>query len=340
MLPELDVPVVCAPMAGGPSTPDLAAAVGAAGGLGFLAAGYRTGAQVAADVAALRAVSSRPFGVNVFLIGPSAADRGAVLAYRERLGPTAARLGVELDEPRWDDDDLAATLDAVAGVPVVSTAFGCPAPDVVDRLHAAGTAVVVTVSSAAEARAAERVGADGLVVQGDEAGAHRGGCSDALVLPPLAELLPVVRAATGLPLWAAGGIMDGADVARVLRLGASAAVLGTAFLGCPEAGTSATHLAALMDPRFDRTVVSRAFTGRAARGLANALVAEHAAAAPAAFPEVHWVTRPLRAEAARRGDPDLLHLWAGQGWRRLRPVPAADLVQRLADELATAGVPG
>lgn len=334
MLLEPDVPVVCAPMAGGPTTVDLAAEVTAAGGLAFLAAGYRTGAQVAADVAALRARTDRPFGVNVFLPGAPTADLAAVRAYAARLAPAAARLGVELGEPRWDDDDLEATLAAVAGVPVVSAAFGCPEPALVARLHAAGSAVVVTVGSVAEAREAERAGVYGLVVQGDEAGGHRGGAHDSGAVPPLGELLPAVRAAVGVPLWAAGGLMTGADVAGVLRLGADAAVLGTAFLACPEAGTSAVHRAALTDPRFDRTVVTRAFTGRSARGLANAFAREHAAHAPAAFPEVHAVTRPLRVEATRRGEPDLLHLWAGTGWQRMRALPAADLVRTLAEEVA------
>ncbi len=335
VLPQPAVPIVCAPMAGGLSTLELVAAVGAAGGLGILAAGYRSGAQVADDVAATRASSDRPFGVNVFLPSTPTADLAGVRAYRDRLAPLAARLGVVLGEPRWDDDDLAATLAAVAGVPVFSTAFGCPPPEVVERLHDAGTAVVVTVNSVAEARAAERIGADGLCVQGDEAGGHRGGAGGSLDVPALADLLPAVRAATRLPLWAAGGLMDGAGIAAVLRAGASAAVLGTAFLSCPEAGTAPAHRAALTDPRFDRTVVSRAFTGRAARGLANAFVAEYAQHAPAAFPEVHHLTQPLRAEAARRGDPDLLHLWAGTGWRRLRPLPAGELVARLAEELAS-----
>lgn len=336
VLPRPGVPVVCAPMAGGPTTVDLVAEVTAAGGLAFLAAGYRTGAQVAADVDALRARTDRPFGVNVFLPGAPTSDLAAVRAYAARLASTAARLGVALGEPRWDDDDLDATLTAVAGVPVVSTAFGCPAPALVERLHVAGSAVVVTVGSVAEAREAERAGVDGLVVQGDEAGGQRGGAHDFGSVPPLGELLPAVRAAVGLPLWAAGGLMTGADVAGVLRLGADAGVLGTAFLGCPEAGTSATHRAALADHRFDRTVVTRAFTGRSGRGLANAFAREHEASAPAAFPEVHAVTRPLRVEAARRGEPDLVHLWAGTGWRRMRPLPAAELVRTLADEGAAA----
>lgn len=324
-LPELEVPVVAAPMAGGPSTPALVAAVGAAGGLGFLAAGYRTGAQVAADVASLRTLSERPFGVNVFVPGP-AGDPAAVAGYRARLEAFATSYGVVLGEPVWSDDDWAGTLDAVEGVPVVSFAFGCPPADAVDRLHASGSAVLVTVTSPEEARAAEACGADGLVAQGSEAGAHRGSHTDNGSGWPLLELLGSLS--SPLPVWAAGGMVSSGDVADALAAGATAAILGTAFLLCPEAGTSPTHRAALVDPRFTRTVVTRAFTGRSARGLENAFIRAHGSAAPAAYPEVHALTRPLRAAAAERGDAETLHLWAGTGWQRISAVPAAEVVRR------------
>jgi nitronate monooxygenase len=128
--------------------------------------------------------------------------------------------------------------------------------------------------------------------------------------------------------------MDGADVAAALAAGATWAGLGTAFLGCPEAGTHPTHLAALTDPHFDSTAMTRAFTGRSARGLVNAFMREHDPVAPRGYPEVHHVTRPLRQAAAAAGDAEHLHLWAGQGWRRLRPMPAGDLVRTLAEEMA------
>jgi nitronate monooxygenase len=336
VLPTLAVPVVAAPMAGGPSTPALVAAVEAAGGLGFLAAGYTSVDAVAREIDDVRRQTDRPFGVNVFLAGAATRDRAALLAYRDRLRPLATQLGVELGEPRWDDDDVEAKLDAVAGVPLVSLTFGCPSADMVRRLQAAGSMVLVTVTSLSEARLAAAAGVDGLWVQGAEAGAHRGSFTDDdAVAPavPLLELLTGVRAETSLPLVAAGGVMDGADVRAALAAGATWAALGTAFLGCPEAGTHPTHLTALTDPRFTETAVTRAFTGRPARGLVNAFLREHDAAAPRGYPEVHHVTRPLRQAAAAAGDAEHLHLWAGTGWRRLRPLPAADLVRLLAAEI-------
>jgi nitronate monooxygenase len=323
-------------MAGGPSTPALVTAVAAAGGLGFLATGYKPTAAVVAEIEAVRRGGARTFGVNVFLAGAATTDPAGVLSYRDRLRPLAARLGVEPGEPRWDDDEVDAKLAAVAGVPVVSLAFGCPSAEMVRRLQAAGSAVLVTVTSVAEASQAALAGVDGLWVQGSEAGAHRGGFTDddsGTPGLPLASLLTGVRAVTSVPVVAAGGLMDGADARTALDAGATWAAMGTAFLGCPEAGTSPTHLAALRNPRFDRTATTRAFTGRTARALVNPFLVEHDAGAPRGYPEVHHVTRPLRQAAAAAGDADNVHLWAGEGWQRLRPMPAADLVRTVDAEL-------
>ena len=335
MLPELTVPIVAAPMAGGPSTPDLVVAVGDAGGLGFLGAGYKTAAAVRDEIAEVRRRTGAPFGVNVFVPGAPTSDLAAITAYADRLAPVATKLGVELGEPRSDDDGWADKLEVVAGVPVVSFTFGRPDRSVVERLQAAGSAVAVTVTTPDEARAALEVAPDLLWLQGAEAGAHRGSFTDdPPPAVPLVELVTGVRAMTDLPLAAAGGLMDGADARRALAARATWAAMGTAFLGCPEAGTSATHLAALTDRRFTETAVTRAFTGRPARGLLNDFIREHDAAAPRGYPEVHHLTRPLRTAAAAAGDTEYLHLWAGAGWQRLRPMPAADLMATITRELA------
>jgi nitronate monooxygenase len=336
VLPTLEVARVAAPVAGGPSAPALVAAVASAGGLGFLPAGYRATSAVVADIAEVRRLTTAPFGVNVFLPGAHTPEPEAVAAYRERLAPEAAALGVEPGEPRWEDDEVDAKLAAVAGVPLVSVTFGRPSAAVVETLRAAGSAVLVTVTSVQEALSAAAAHPDALWVQGAEAGAHRGSFTDDEETGPAVSLRPLltaVRAVTALPLVAAGGLMDGTDVRSVLGLGATWAAMGTAFLGCPEAGTSPTHLAALRDPRFTRTALTRAFTGRPARALVNAFLLEHDAEAPRGYPEVHHLTRPLRTAAAAAGDADRLHLWAGTGWQRLRPMPAADLVRTIGTEL-------
>ncbi|MEU8176847.1 nitronate monooxygenase [Microbispora hainanensis] len=344
-------PIIQAPMAGGPSTPALVAAVSGAGGLGFLAAGYRTAQDVRRDIAAVRERTDRPFGVNVFVPDFAArrepGDDAAVARYREELAPEAERYGVTLPEaPAWDDDDWDAKIDVLVDerVPVAGFTFGCPPPEVTARLHDAGAVIMVMVNTPWEAVAAAEAGADAVVVQGPGAGGHQA----AFLAPPpswpsswtapddLPELVRLVREATGVPIVAAGGIMNGADVAAVLAAGAVAAQLGTAFLRTPESGAHPVHKAALADPRFTGTAFTRAFSGRTARGLANRFMAEHEASAPACYPQVHHLTKGLRRAAAEQGDPEAMALWCGHGYRRCRDLPAAALVGTLMKELATA----
>ncbi|MER5355235.1 nitronate monooxygenase [Kitasatospora sp. NPDC002551] len=341
-LDELPLPVIAAPMAGGPSTPELAAAVSGAGGLGYLAAGYRSAAATLEQVHRVRELTDRPFGLNLFVpAGPG--DPAAVAAYRERLRPEADRHGVTLPEaiaPDRDDWDakIAALLAEPGLVPVVSYTFGLPSAEEARALRAAGTFQVGTVTTPEEARRAETAGMDALVVQGPEAGGHRGThrTADRPGDLPLLDLLAAVRAVTGLPLVAAGGLSDGAAIAAALRSGAVAVQLGTALLRADEAGTTAAHRAALTE--FDTTAVTRAFTGRPARALRNDFVDRFDAYAPAAYPDVHYLTQPLRAAAARRGDTQAMHLWAGTGHRAARSGPAAELVGELWKDARAAGL--
>ncbi|GAA2904121.1 nitronate monooxygenase [Streptosporangium fragile] len=325
------LPVVQAPMAGGASTPELAAAVSEAGGLGFLAAGYKTAAQMRQEIERTRELTSRPFGVNVFMPTADEVDQAEIDAYARVIEGEAQRLGVTLGVPRGGDDDFAAKVaDLLADPPaVVGFTFGCPEDGLIRAFRRKGTAVVVTVTSAAEARLASA--ADALCVQGEEAGGHRGSFANAdAEAMDLGRLLSRVREVSRLPLIAAGGVASAADVSRVLSAGAVAAVAGTAFLLCPESGTGVAHRAALTDPRFTRTAVTRAFTGRPARGLVNRFMAEYSGRAPAAYPQVHHLTAPLRRAAAARGDAETLHLWAGTSWNRARNAPAADVTASLA----------
>jgi nitronate monooxygenase len=332
---NLEHPIVQAPMGGGPSTPQLAAAVGEAGGLGFLAGGYRSVDEVAGDIAALRALSTRPFGVNLFAPPGGPGDPGEIARYAQRLQADADRRGVALGRPRHDDDGWQDKLALCIAerVPLVSFTFGCPDAAVLRRLREAGCMSWVTVTTPAEATAAGGAGADALVAQGVEAGGHRGSfASDRPGAIGLLALLRLVRAGTDLPLVATGGIADRAGVEAVLAAGASAAQLGTAFMLAPEAGTADAHRRALHGDA--PTVLTRAFTGRPARGIENRFIREHEHAAPLAYPEVHHLTAPLRAAARAAGDPDGLHLWAGQAYRLTRELPAAQLVRELAGQAA------
>jgi nitronate monooxygenase len=336
-LESLSIPIVQAPMGGGPSTPALAAAVADAGGLGFLAAGYKSPDAVRADVAALRELTDRPFGVNVFAPPGPAADAAAVERFAEKLRAEADRYGAALGKPRHDDDEWAAKLALVAelGLPVVSSTFGCPAAGDVQDLHRAGAAVWVTVTTPAEAAVAAQAGADALVVQGAEAGGHRGSFDDAAPGDiGLLALLQLVRATTDLPLIATGGIATGAGVAAVLAAGASAAALGTAFMLCPEAATSSVHREAIAGD--GDTALTRAFTGRTARGIVNRWLRKYDRNAPSAYPDVHHLTAAIRAAARKSGDPDGFHLWAGQAHALVSEEPAGELVARLWGEAVAA----
>ncbi len=332
----LALPIVQAPLAGGPSTPALAAAVSAAGGLGFLAAGYKTAEAVAADVEAVRAATDAPFGVNVFVPGTATADPDAVARYAAALAGEAARQGAQLGEPRSEDDDWDAKLALLHATrpAVASFTFGCPPAALVVALQADGIAVWVTVTTPAEARTAADAGADALVVQGAEAGGHRGSFDDASPgAIGLLALLQLVAAEVELPLVATGGIMSGAGIAAVLAAGAAAAQLGSALMLTLEAGTSAPHRAALA--AGGGTALTRAFSGRTARGIVNRFLREHADA-PSAYPEVHHLTAPLRAAARERGDAEAINLWAGEAHRLAQPLPAGELVQRLAADARAA----
>ena len=324
-------------MGGGPSTPALAAAVSAAGGLGFLAAGYRTPEAVREDIGDVRELTDRPFGVNQFVPSPPGDVGERVAHYAEALGGEAERYGVALGEPRHDDDGWPDKLALLAEehVAVVSFTFGCPEGDLIEDLQRSGAAVWITVTTPAEAIVAERAGADALVVQGMEAGGHRGSFDDdAPGDLGLLALLQLVADAVDLPLVVAGGLMTGRALAAVLAAGARAGAFGTAFMLTPEAGTSPPHRAALTS--YDWTALTRAFTGRTARGLVNRFLREHDDGAPSAYPEIHHLTAPVRAAARKGGDADGFHLWAGQAHALTEELPAAELVERLAREAGDA----
>jgi nitronate monooxygenase len=317
--PRLAHPIVQAPMAGGPSTPALAAAVSNAGALGFVAGGYKPVDALRDDLAATRALTEAPFGVNLFVLADTPVDAAALERYARRLGADAAAA-------RFDDDAFDAKLELVLDdrPDIVSTTFGLPPRGTVERLHERGIAVWITVTEPDEARAARDAGADALVVQGFEAGGHRGSYADedGRGEVGLLALLRLVAHETDLPLVAAGGIVDGAGVAAVLAAGASAAQIGTAFMRCPEAGTNPAHREALAEPA--PTKLTRAFTGRRARGIVNAFMREHDDEAPSAYPHVGYLTAASRAKGTR----DAISLWAGQAHALADEAPAADLIRR------------
>lgn len=328
-------PIIQAPMAGGPSTPELAAAVSEAGGLGFLAAGYRSAQDVRDQIARTRELTSAPFGVNLLVPPPPGTPSPDLTAYAAELQDDARRFDTELGEPRFDDDDWDAKLGVLLELQpaLASFAFGAPTHEQVQELRGAGVAVALTVTSLAESREALARGADILILQGPGAGGHRGVWDQTAPAgtESLSSLLDALRPMTELPIVACGGIGTAHHIDHARRFGADAVQLGTAFLLADEAGTNAVHRAVVGSPDFTETVVTRAFTGRWARGVANAFTRAHDRTAPIGYPQVHHLTRPIRAASVERGDPDFTSLWAGTAFGFAAPGSAQAIVTRLVE---------
>lgn len=337
-------PIIQAPMAGGADTPALAAAVSEAGGLGSLGVAYLSPAGIAAAAAALRQRTNRAVALNLF--APTPAPPGGVTAgqadaLRAALAPYHAELGLPPPVPPAPPADDAAACFAAAlasGVPVLSFTFGLLPPAAMADARAAGRVLIGTATTVREARALEDAGCDAIVAQGAEAGGHRGSFAtpfaDAMI--GTMALVPQIASAVRVPVIASGGIMDGRGIAAALCLGAAAVQMGTAFLTCPEAGTSPAWRDRLASAAEDETRITDAFSGRPARGIVNRFMTAMAAGPNLGFPRQNTATRALRQAASAAGKADLLSLWAGQGLTLGRALPAAELVATLARETEAA----
>jgi nitronate monooxygenase len=339
----IENPIILAPMGGGPCTPELVAAVSNAGGLGSLASAYQTPEQISKSIQQIRKLTARPFAVNLFSGGWKTrfeVDDGPML---KLLAEVHAQL--ELPPPSLPvvpPDPFPAQLEAVleAKPAGFSFTFGIPAPEAMARLKELDTIIMGTATSLEEARLLADAGCDAVIAQGSEAGAHRGTFAsepeDAMI--PTLQLVREIVNTLALPVIASGGLMDGQDIADALNAGASAVQLGTAFLACPECNASQAYKQTLLAARSDTTVITRAFSGRAARGLRNEFIRqtegkEHAILP---YPLQNQLTCAMRTAAAQRSEAGFLSLWAGQGVARIRSMPAAELVQTLVDELRIA----
>lgn len=325
---RLTVPIVLAPMAGGVGTPALVAAVSQAGGLGSVGAAYLTPEQITTQGQAVRAQTDRPFAVNLFapLPVPTVSAEQVAAACAE-LAPFHASLGLPAPSlPEQVQEDLEAQFAAVVALraAVCSFAFGRLSPAQLAQLHGAGILAVGTATSVTEARVLEADGVDAVVMQGGAAGGHRGGWQEDTLADTVALTRAVVQVVR-IPVIAAGGLMSAADVRAVLDAGAALAQCGTAFLLADEAGTSATYRAALT--AGGETVLTTAFSGRSARGLANAVSRE--VHAPLPYPHQNALTRPLRTAGAAAGRADVLSLWAGTGYAQATTGPAVSILARL-----------
>ncbi|MBL8474326.1 MAG: nitronate monooxygenase [Rhodocyclaceae bacterium] len=339
----LTYPIIQAPMAGGATTPELVAAVCNAGGMGSFAAAALSPQAILDGVRRIRALTARPFNVNLFAPRALQASAGDLTRAHELLAPFRAELG--LPDPCTPDKFCENPADQIAALiecrpALASFTFDVLEADDMACLRRAGLAVMGTATNVAEARAWQDAGADFVCAQGGEAGGHRGtflGDFDQSCIGLMA-LVPQVVANVRLPVVAAGGIMDGRGIAAAQVLGACAAQLGTAFLCCDESAISAAWKRGLRAAGDASTRVTRAFSGRHARGVANAFMdalRPHEHELPP-YPVHNALTADLRAAAARQDRPEYISLWAGQGVPMLRALPAARLMQLLVEERAAA----
>ena len=332
-------PVIQAPLAGGGDTPALVAAVCEAGALGFIGASYLTPGQIVETARAVRARTTRPFGINLFAPLPAPGPPREPKRALDRLAPFYAELALPRPElPTLAADlfgeQLAAALES--GAAVFSFTFGVLPPAALEAIRARGMFVIGTATTVGEAVSLETAGVDAIVTQGSEAGGHRGtfaGAFEAGLVGTMA-LVPQVVDAVKVPVIASGGIMDGRGIAAALALGASAVQMGTAFLTCHEAGIPDVYKEAILRAHEDETCLTRAFSGRPARGIVNRFMTEidRAPESILPFPLQNALTRPLRSAAARQGRAEFLSLWAGQAVRLARRQSAAELIARLALE--------
>lgn len=326
-------------MAGGATTPALVAAVCESGGLGCLGAGYMTAAKIREDIRAVRRLTSRPFGVNLFVPDSFPPDTTLAAAAIEILKPYHQELGLESPEiPNRFAEPFEEQIEAVLEerVPVFSFTFGIPEKNIISALKQAGSVIIGTSTSVDEGRMLVDAGVDAIVAQGIEAGGHRGTFSgnidDALL--GLVALVPQLVDAVSVPVVASGGIMDARGIVAALALGAVGVQLGTAFLTARESGINATYRRELLQAGDDKTQLTRAYSGRAARGIQTRFMTEMAGrdSEIPPYPVQNALTRDLRQAAAKADRSEFLSLWAGQAAALAAEHPAGEFVKSLADE--------
>ncbi|CAB3389633.1 NAD(P)H-dependent flavin oxidoreductase [Kyrpidia spormannii] len=342
---SIQYPIIQAPMAGGPTTPELVAAVSNEGGLGFLGAGYMSPDSIRAAIRRIRELTDRPFGVNLFIPDQNIqVDKEVVKAMIHHLKSLEAlpeEVRREIDSIPIENapgDTFTEQLEVILEerIPVFSFTFGCPTQEQITELKSRGIRVIGTATSVAEAVYLQEAGVDAVVAQGCEAGGHRGTFLEAhsSSLIGTITLVPQIVDRVRIPVIASGGIMDGRGIAACLTLGASAIQMGTAFLASRESGAHPAHKKALLHSRDTETVITDAFSGKPARGLKNTFISwmEQYDVPIPPYPIQNGLTRPIRNWAARQADPEFMSLWAGQGSAQSRDASARDIVRQLIQE--------
>ncbi|VVM34743.1 nitronate monooxygenase family protein [Terribacillus sp. AE2B 122] len=337
-------PIIQAPMAGGITTAELVTAVSEAGGLGMIGAGYLEAESTRRQIQEIKAGTNKPFGINLFVPSPYKEEKDVITKAQLSLKPFLEKLGSSVIESQFTsyEQTLEIFLKQVKviieeQVPVCSFTFGMPSPDVIHSLKQAGTYTIGTATTLSEALAIEAAGMDAVVLQGSEAGGHRGnflaGVEQSMI--GLMALIPQTVDQVNIPVIAAGGIMDRRGVQAAQCLGAQAAQLGTAFLTCTESGANTLHKQAILEgQQEDKTTLTKAFSGKAARGIENDFIRNMRKVEQELpeFPIQNTLTKAIRSEAAQNNDRNMMSLWCGQNPNLAEPITAKQLVHKLVDE--------
>ncbi|MFD3447541.1 NAD(P)H-dependent flavin oxidoreductase [Microbacteriaceae bacterium 4G12] len=336
---HISYPIFQAGMAGGSTTPELVAAVSNAGGLGTLGAGYMSPEQMREAIRSVRRQTDQPFAVNLLLTKTVDINRNTLDYARQLLQPVEQKLGITSSSEELMigtyQDQLEVILEEK--VPVCSFAFDMPCVEEIQRLKENGTVIIGTATNVQEGKAWANIGADIIVGQGSEAGGHRGtfiGSVQSSMIGTMALIPQLVDAFSHIPIVAAGGIMDGRGIAASLALGAEGVQLGTAFLTCEESGAHAIHKKEIIASNDQSTTLTRAFSGKYARGLCNDFMTEfqqHERELPD-YPILHVLTKEIRQAAAKQQNKEYMSLWAGQASPLARVQPAAMLIKQLVAE--------
>lgn len=328
-------PIVLAPMAGGPSTPELCAAVANAGGLGFLAGGYLTPEKLETQVNVVESLTNRPYGINLFYPSPPNSDQYAEYSkYHQALTKQCVNYPDFPAHPKWSDDHYNRKLDIALGsnAAVISFTFGYPDANTLQTIRRAGKKVVLNATTPLEIDHVIRLDCDILSLQGKAAGGHRATVLDNNVEGSAYDAKTLLRHAianTEKPIFAGGGVGTAEDTLDLLRTGATAVIVGTRFLTAKEAGTKDTHRHALLKLSNRKTVITHAFSGKPARAISNTFTNTFTRQAPYIYPEIHYLTAGMRAEANNAKDPEHLNLWAGEGFGNCREVTAKQIIDEL-----------
>ncbi|SEJ43273.1 nitronate monooxygenase [Bhargavaea ginsengi] len=328
---EMDYPIIQAPMAGS-TTPEFVAACLDAGILGSLGAGYMSAEETRSAIRKIRNLSDKPFNVNLFVPERPERDEAVIGEAHRALAPFREELGLSGEPPVLSESEFSRQVDVVIdeGVEVVSFTFGLPDEETVRKLKDAGALLIGTATSPEEAVEAERSGMDAVVLQGKEAGGHRGTFIGEDRFLTLRELLG--QAKLTVPVIAAGGIHDAETVRAALDAGASAVQVGTALLVTEESGANALHKESILNSSEGETVITKAFSGKNARGLNNRFIEEMAEAAIAPYPIQNDLTKSIRSAAGKQGKAGLLSLWSGESGWKARQGKVSEIVRRLIGE--------